>query len=138
MKNNDGFTLVELMIVVAIIGVMSAIAYPSYTSYMNKSGRADAKVGLARIADKQERYYLQNNTYATTTELLGLGTPPWITDEGYYSITIDDGADTSGFTATASALSGQAKDTDCKTFSLSSTGLRTATDSTDTATIECW
>ena len=140
MKNNYGFTLVELMIVVAIIGVMSAIAYPSYTSYMKKSGRADAKVGLARIADKQERYYLQNNTYATTTALLGLANP-WITDEGYYSITIDDGADTSGFTATAEALAGQAKDTDCKTFSLSSTGLKTATvDATDpdADASKCW
>ena len=59
MKKQNGFTLIELMIVVAIIGVLSAIAYPSYQSYMKKSARADAKVGLTKLADKQERFYLQ-------------------------------------------------------------------------------
>ena len=63
--NNKGFSLVELMIVLAIIGVLSAISYPSYDSYMKKSRRSDEKIALQAMADKQERFYLQNNTYTT-------------------------------------------------------------------------
>ncbi len=53
--------------VVAIIGIISAIAYPSYDKYMKKSRRSDAKVALTKIVDREERFYLQNNTYTTST-----------------------------------------------------------------------
>lgn len=131
MKKYNGFTLIELMIVVAIIGVMSAIAFPSYNSYMNKSRRADAKVGLSKIADRQERYYLQQDTYTTDLGALKISTT---SEEGYYTLAVDT-ADTNGFIATATAIGTQSKDTDCKTLSLSSTGLKTATGDDTT---KCW
>jgi type IV pilus assembly protein PilE len=129
MRKHQGFTLIELMVVVAIIGIISAIAFPSYNSYMKKSRRADAKVGLSKLADKQERYYLQQNTYATSTATLGLANPV-VSDEGYYNITVSAGAGTAGFTLSAAAVGVQTADTttgagDCTTMTLSSTGART-------------
>ena len=127
MNKNTGFTLIELMIVVAIIGIISAIAYPSYDGYMKKSRRSDAKVGLTAMADKQERFYLQNNTYTTNAANVG-GTG---TDENWYVLSIDS-ADVNGFalTATAVAAGPQAADTttssgDCTVMQLDSTGAKT-------------
>jgi type IV pilus assembly protein PilE len=127
MKKNTGFTLIELMIVVAIIGVIGTIAYPSYDSYMKKSRRADAKTGLTRMADRQERFYLQNDTYTTNTVNVG-GTG---TDDNFYVLSIDS-ADVNGFALTATAVAGgpQATDNttnngDCTVMQLASTGAKT-------------
>jgi len=131
MKNNNGFSLIELMIVVAIIGILSAIAIPSYKEYMTESRRSDAKVGLSKIADKQERYYLQNNTY--TTDLAAIATNA-TSDGGFYIFDVVS-ANVSGFEVTATAIGDQASDTDCKTLSLTSTGLKSATGDDPTS---CW
>lgn len=138
MKKYNGFTLIELMIVVAIIGIISAIAYPSYDSYMKKSKRADAKVGLSKIADKQERFYLQNNTYTTSFAAAGLNTSN-ISEEGYYTFSITSANLISGFVATATAIAGksQANDTGCTVMTLSSTGLKTP-NGVPAGTKDCW
>ena len=73
MQNNSrnrqrGFTLIELMIVVAIIGILGAIAYPSYKSYVLKSRRAEARVALMEVLQQQERYMSQHNTYIAFSE----------------------------------------------------------------------
>lgn len=130
MKKYNGFTLIELMIVVAIIGIMSAIAYPSYTSYMKKSARADAKVGLVKLADKQERFYLQNNSYTATIADLGITSS--VSEEGYYSFSIASADLVSGFVLTATAVTGksQVNDTGCTVMTLSSTGVKAPSD--------CW
>jgi type IV pilus assembly protein PilE len=134
MKNSKGFTLMELMVVVAIIGVISAIAYPSYSSYTKKSKRSDAKVALTKLADKQERFYLQNNKYASTLASLNIASST--TEEGYYTLAIDS-ASASGFKATATAAAGQAADTNCTSFSLDSTGAKTSNGAADDAN-KCW
>ena len=114
MRRNKGFTLMELIVVVAIIAVIGAIAYPNYNSYMKKSRRADAKVGLAMVVDRQERYYIANGTYTTDASDLGLGgSATWDTAEGYYKVTITSTALTAAkccilrfrFRATASRCS---------------------------------
>lgn len=66
-----GFTLIELMIVVAIIGIISAIAYPSYQEYVLRGNRSEGQAFLNDAAARQERYYAQNNTYADTAAKLG-------------------------------------------------------------------
>ncbi len=68
MKNNkqSGFTLMELMIVVAIVGIIAGIALPSYQAQVAKSKRADAKIALLKYAQIQESYFVQNLSYANT------------------------------------------------------------------------
>ena len=124
---HSGFTLIELMIVIAIIGIISAIAFPSYSSYMTKSRRADAKISLTKMADAQERWYLQNSTYTTTVANVGGAASP----DGNYTLAITSG-DVNGYVMTATAIAAQANDTNCAVFTLASTGAKTATNTT------CW
>jgi len=63
MKRNNGFTLIELLITIAIIGILTAIAYPSYQDYIKKSRRADAQGALQGLAQAMERYYTTEGTY---------------------------------------------------------------------------
>ena len=109
MKKQNGFTLIELMIVVAIIGVLGAIAYPSYKEYMYRSHRVDAKEGLLEIAAMLESYYLKNDTY--TTSIANLNRPD-ISEEGYYEFSISSTDLIGNYTvrATAIASASQAKD----------------------------
>ena len=77
MKNtaNHGFTLIELMIVVAIIGILASIAYPSYRDSVLKGRRAEARTAIAELMQQQERYMTQNNTYYAFTNTSGVPDP---------------------------------------------------------------
>ena len=70
-KNNTGFTLIEVMIVVAIIGIIAGIGYPSYTKYLHKAGRAEGSALLLEVMEKQEQHYRRKRTYATDLSELG-------------------------------------------------------------------
>jgi len=70
-SNNNGFTLIELMIVVAIIGIIAAIGYPNYTNYLHKAGRAEGSALLLEVMEKQEQHYRRNMGYADTLAKLG-------------------------------------------------------------------
>jgi len=138
MKYNKGFTLIELMIVVAILGIISAIAIPSYAEYVRKGKRADAKVELLKIAQLQESYFVQNLSYAKdlTTGAGGLGLGATVkSEQEEYTITLTasnaTGAACSGlaanacssYTITATGNGGQANDK-CKSFTLTNTGVK--------------
>jgi type IV pilus assembly protein PilE len=69
-KNAGGFTLTELMIAVAVVGILAGIAYPNYIDHVRKSRRADAQGALMGLANAMERYFTQNSTY------VGAATPP--------------------------------------------------------------
>ena len=84
-----GFTLVELMVVVAIIAILAAIAYPSYAEYVLKTGRADGKAKLAEMMSAQERFYSQNQRYTvdlSTNAGLRYGLDPVPSTEARYNI----------------------------------------------------
>ncbi len=74
-QSNKGFTLIELMIVVAIIGILAGVAYPSYTGYVKKANRADAIDSLLLLAGRMEEFYMNNDTYVgATVNAAGTGT----------------------------------------------------------------
>lgn len=111
-----GFTLTEVLIAVAIIGILAAIALPSYSAYVQKARRTDAKEALLRIQLEQERWRANNASYAGKL-VDDLGWSEAKSAEGHYSLALSDASATS-FTATATAIGIQAKDTSCKEISL--------------------
>ncbi|MCJ8274756.1 MAG: type IV pilin protein [Psychrosphaera sp.] len=140
MKNNKGFTLIELMIGVAIVGILASIAYPSYTDSLNRARRAEAMTELVRVANMQEQYFADNRTYAIDMTKLGFSTDPYITENGYYSIdTAAITAITTDYLITATAAGLQSSnDGACTTFSLNYLGQKTAKKGTVDNTNECW
>lgn len=72
MVNHQGFTLVEIMIVVVIVGILAAIAYPSYTQYVIKSNRVDAQTEMVRVSSVLQRYKILNSTYLKENQALTL------------------------------------------------------------------
>ena len=128
---NKGFTLIELVIVVAIVAIIAAIALPSYRAQVRKSNRSEAHAELLRVADLQERFYLQNNTY--TTDIANVGNKP-VSDNGYYNIAIT-AADATAFSLTATAAGDQVDDAECLTITLNSAGQKGSNPSDATV---CW
>ena len=143
---NRGFTLIEMMITVAIVAILAAIAYPSYRNYVLRAHRAEGKSALLQLQVAQEKYFLQNNRYAikagSTNELTpapssgGLGIAS-TTENGYYTINLTNSTATT-YTATATATGGQAEDTNCTILSLTHEGKQESKNSSSTASTGCW
>lgn len=133
-----GFTLIEILIVVAILGVLTSIALPAYQNSVLRSGRAEAKGELMIVASDQERFFSSNNTYSTdATPLITTDATTRTTQNGLYDITVAAGGTgniATSFVATATAIGDQTADA-CATLTISSVGVRGATG--DTAD-ECW
>ncbi len=132
-KTMRGVTLMELMIVVVIIGILTAIAYPSYRQYAAKAKRNEAKSALLQIATLQERFYLQNNVY--TADMTNLGFPVganFLTGTKSYIVNIT-AANAAAFSATAVYQKGDAEAGKCATFSIDGVGTKTSTPFDD-----CW
>jgi len=132
-----GFTLIELMIVVALIGIIVAFGYPSYRDQVIKSRRAEGMGELLELADRLERYYSDKGTYVGAT--LGNANTdiyPSVTKKQNYALAIDGSkTDDIKFSITATPQGNQTADK-CGTFILNSDGTKSITGSVDVD--ECW
>ncbi len=129
----QGFTLIEVMIVVVILGIISAIALPSYQEHVRRANRAEGMAFLQDVAARQERYFAQNNKYITsadTTELKKLGLSGNTSETGKYTLTTVNGTDNYTLTVTPTFT-----DTKCGTFTLNALGEKTVGAGTVS---ECW
>ncbi|QTL37307.1 MULTISPECIES: type IV pilin protein [Pseudoalteromonas] len=130
----QGFTLIEMVITVAILGILASIAYPSYTEYVRRAARAEAAATLLDAANKQEQYFVDNRQYATTLAALGL---PTTTENNYFTLQIALGADLNSFVITATATGGPlAGDTECTTLTINNLNIRGSTGTF--AADRCW
>ena len=142
MKRQFGITLIELMIVLAVVAILGGLALPSYLQYLLRSNRADAYQALLDCAAEQERWFTANNTYltnaaATSNERCGtVSGGIRLSPEQHYQITVDasGGTCTAGvgtcFVATATAIGSQTDDVDCPTLTIDDNGLQLPAD--------CW
>lgn len=143
----NGFSLIELLIVISVVAIIMAIGIPGYRQYLMRANRADATAALLRISAAQERFYLQNGRYAATQQELeaappaGLGTGK--TERDFYVLQLQPnaGGPAVGFIASATARLGKAQsdDTECWVFMVDELGQHTAFNQAgDPNNQRCW
>lgn len=139
----NGFTLIEMMIVVAVVGILAAVAYPSYMSQVRKSRRSDAVAALSAVQQAQERLRANRPTYSTDVSSSSTGlklvagttvAATYTLPSGYYQITLSN-ATATGYVAEAAAVAGksQAKDTNCSTLTVTVNN-----GNADNTPVACW
>ena len=144
-RRQFGVTLIELMVVVAIIAIISAFAYPSYQRYVVKAKRTVAQNTLLQIADRQQQFFMDNKRFtADLTDLGFLADPHVVDDDGnttvagdaqaVYSLSLSNVTATT-WTITAAPLNGQlTRDTYCGSLSITQAGTKGKTGASD----NCW
>lgn len=130
-----GFTLVELLITLIIVGILITFAYPSYKAYIIKSRRTDALQTLTQAQLILERCYSVNFSYSATCE--ALPSFPQTSTQGFYNISISN-LGTSTYTLTATPIGPQAQDTTCASITVNQANARSGSDSASTSQSVCW
>ena len=125
----QGFSLTELMIVVAIIGVLAAIGLPAYQNYARQAKRADAHNALTTISNLEERYFTEHNSYTKNPTDLGYDSNTPDSNEGYWQLSITAAAAATGYTISAAPANGHI-DGDCNAITLNALGAK--------APATCW
>lgn len=144
MQKQRGFTLIELMITVAIVGILAAIAYPSYTKYVQRGYRSEGIAMLTDAAARMERYYAQNNTYAAADPAaIGIAALPqdpgstnpavYQSSTGKYQLSFANSATATTYKLQVVPQGAQANDA-CGTLTISQDGSRTSSNSSP----DCW
>lgn len=126
-----GFTLIELMITVAIVAILAAIAYPNYQKYVLRTYRAQAKADMLEYAGLAERYHTANNTYADFA--LPTTVSPRDASTSRYTLALSDQG-TSTFKITAAPINAQSNDS-CGTLSINQATVKTASGD---SVANCW
>ena len=142
-----GFTLVEVLVTLALIAILASQAVPGYRAVINRAQRQDAQAALLRVQYRQERFYGEHLRYAAALSAPahedGLQLAE-TSDNGDYALSLRAGPDGQDYTASATALAGgrQADDPDCAVFSLDHTGLKRSADAAgrwrDPDPQHCW
>jgi type IV pilus assembly protein PilE len=136
-RRQAGFTLVEAMITVVILGILAAMVYPSYRDYVVRTQRDLAKSAMLQVLDRQEQFFIDNKIYANTVTALGFAANPFAIDNTgktvtstasnrVYTISLAD-ATATGFTIQAVPQLRQAtEDSKCGTLSVTNAGVKSA------------
>lgn len=131
MNRTHGITLIEILIVLAIVAVMTTIALPNYQDYIRRSRQSDAMIALQHVANAQEQYYFDNNRYSVNFASIGIqGASP----DGYYALTLAS-VSTTMFIARASPVAGTSQ-TGSGRFEIRSNGKK-GWDPGEDGTFEC-
>ncbi len=133
MTRTRGFTLIELMIALAMAAIVIAIAYPNYQTYRERTNRSSAAAYLLNVAARQQQYHVDARTYGTLAEI-GMDTPP-AEVQRHYTVSLDGVPSASAFTVQAVPYGGQVND-GCGTLKLDQSGLQTVSGTTSAA--NCW
>lgn len=136
-----GFTLIELMIAVAVVGILCALAYPSYVESIRKSRRAEAKSALLELASRQERYFTTHNAYAETPAALGYGAAAFPIDvryggDAYYRLSVAVAPGLMSWVASAAPTGSQIPDR-CGSYTIDQLGTEGNVGGTETSA-RCW
>ena len=146
-SNNSGFSLIEMMIVIAVLAIIVAVAVPSYNDYIIRSKRSEAKAMLSLVTSQQEQFFLNNKSYTTSNTAINVNAS---SENDLYDLSMICTTTAGGrclayeVKAQPTVAGGQRRDVDCYTFTLTSDGTRGNEDSspadvTDVAVIqECW
>lgn len=142
-KNSDkikAFSLIELLIVLAMIAILAGVIYPYYGDAVTRSRRAEAMSALAKIAVLQEQYFTDHRRYTTDMTDLGFSTDPYISEQDHYSLDTLAVMDIEhDYIIIATALNGQAKaDSDCQLFTWNYLGEKTANNGEQDTSLQCW
>lgn len=134
-RSQNGFTLIELMVTVVIIGILASIAFPSYQEFVKRGNRTEGQAFLNEVAARQERYYAQNNEYVTSDSDIGKlnlkGGNKSETEK--YVLSLGSSASDGGYTLTATQQFG---DSACGNLTLTATGVKGVTGSKSWE--DCW
>lgn len=133
MKKN-GFTLIELMITVAIMAILVSIAYPAYTSFVQKSNRTDATQAISYTAQQLERCYSQGFNYAACPSVPAASTSP----QGFYSLTVTILSATTYQIVATPVKAPQLADFSCQQFMVTNNVQSAKDGSSNVTTSTCW
>ena len=122
MKITHGFSLIELLITIAVVGILASVAYPSYSAFITKTNRTEAQRELLRLANVQEQYYVNEGRYAQSMTELGYDEAEYKTASGNYALYVS-ASNTTSFTLTAEAKKVQrSNDQQCSELSINEIG----------------
>ncbi|WP_252272646.1 type IV pilin protein [Pseudomonas subflava] len=136
LSRHSGFTLIELMIVLVVLGILASLAFPSYSEYVKRGHRSEGQAFLNDASARQERYFAQNNTYITSTadiDKLGLKNGR-LSETGKYQLSLSRIDGDGGYTLTAME---QFSDTKCGDLILNALGVK-GRSGNDMSVEDCW
>jgi len=131
---SNGFTLIELMVTVAVVAILGTIAMVTYTKQIQKSRRTDARSAVLDLAGREEKLFSTTNAYSSTASDLGYGAFPATVGSGYYQVTVTVPNPPISYVITATAVGTQLKDTSCATLTVDQLGSQNSTG----GGTDCW